>query len=164
MPAPNSIAIGGAGTSVPPVEPPTPLDDEELEEVTPSEEDEVLITKPDEPPDDELDDDELDDDEPELVTAPLDVLKLPDDVDTPPVDVLIPPVEVLDPPVDELVELPVLVLLLLLLITILMPPRLVDVPGSPLLVTGGGLGGGAGNPLLVEPCEELPLLVVELIA
>ncbi len=125
-PAPNSNTMGGAGTSVPPVEPPTPPDDEELEdedvdvevlewapdevgpdEAMPPEVDEVLVTKPEEPPDDELDDElddeELDDEEePELVTAPLDVLTLPDDVDTPPVDVLIPPVEVLTPPVDVL--------------------------------------------------------------
>ena len=47
----------------------------------------------------------------------------------------------------------------------LIPPVLVDAPGSPLLDgggEGGGLGGGAGKPLLVAPSDDVPPLVVEL--
>lgn len=121
--------MGGAGTSVPPldveVEPLEELDEDELEldeeddaelddelDVPPKlDELEVELTLPDE--DDELEDDEEEDDdeEVELDTLPeeLDVeLTLPDDVLevllTPPVDVLdvllTPPVEVEDPPVE----------------------------------------------------------------
>ena len=69
----------------------------ELPPLLPPDDDELLL-------DDELDEDEEldDDDEPELVTAPLDVLTLPDDVEIPPVEVLTPPVEVEIPPVDVL--------------------------------------------------------------
>ncbi len=180
--APKSITIGGAGTSVPPVEPPgwpdPPLEvDEEVEEdveelVELDVDDEVLDEVDVLPP-------KLDDDvDVEVLTPPVEVDTPPVDVDTPPVDVetppdvlevLEPPVDVLEPPVDVLVEPPVLVLLLLIMM--LMPPLLVDVPGSPLLEgggAGGGLGGGAGGgpgggvgggppSLLVPP------LVVELI-
>jgi hypothetical protein len=111
--APKSNTIGGAGTSVPPVEPPEPpLDEEELDEddeellldeddaplepeEVPPKDDEVLPPLPpkldeppeDEPDEDELDEDELDDDEeplePELPDEPLD----PEE----PLDPLLPP-------------------------------------------------------------------------
>jgi len=126
--APNSRTIGGAGTSVPPLEPPDPPEDDELVDVLPPKLEELVEDELDEyPPEDELlddeveDDDELDvDDELELPPPPLDVLTLPDEVDTPPVDVLKPPVdvEVLTPPVD--VDTPPDVL------DVLEPPELPD--------------------------------------
>jgi len=121
--APNSMTIGGAGTSVPPLDPPDPPYDDELLLDDPLEPDDVFPPKLEELPedvldkyppedelldeevedDDELDDEELDDDdEPELLPEPLDVFILPEEVDIPPVEVLTPPVEVevLTPPVE----------------------------------------------------------------
>ncbi|MEJ7926460.1 hypothetical protein WG908_06790 [Sphingobium sp. AN641] len=78
--APNSRTIGGAGTSVPPLEELPPelelLDelDEELDVLLEPLDDPVL-PKLDDPPDDELDEDE-----------PDDVLLLPDDPPWPPFD------------------------------------------------------------------------------
>jgi hypothetical protein len=118
--APNSKTIGGAGTSVPPVDPPDPPLDEELDE---DEDDELLLEEVDAPlepedvppkddevlpplppkleelPDDELDEDELDDEdellEPELPDEPLDP-ELPEEPLEPelpedPLEPLLPP-------------------------------------------------------------------------
>ena len=108
--APKSNTIGGAGTSVPPVDPPDPpLDEDELEDddellldeddaplepdEVPPKDDEVLPPLPpklDEPPEDELDEDELDDeDEPLEPLEPDEPLEpeLPDE----PLDPLLPP-------------------------------------------------------------------------
>jgi len=107
--APNSITMGGAGTSVPPVEvpgspfdPPLELDvDEEVEELVELEvEDDVLDDVEVLPP--KLDDD----DEVEVLTPPVDVETPPVDVETPPVEVETPPVDVETPPVDVEVETP----------------------------------------------------------
>ena len=98
--APNSITIGGAGTSVPPVEPPSPPFDPPLEL---DEEDDELVEL-------DVDDDVLDDVEvlpPKLEDdVDVDVLTPPVDVETPPVEVETPPVEVETPPVEVEVETP----------------------------------------------------------
>lgn len=94
--APKSITIGGAGTSVPPLEllePPDELEDEdedeelleellEPEEVLPPNEDEVDPPKLDELLDEELDD-ELDEDDPPELEEPLEP-ELPDEPLLPP--------------------------------------------------------------------------------
>lgn len=100
--APNSMTIGGAGTSVPPLEPPSPPFDPPLELEVDEEDDELVELDVD---DDVLDDVEVlppkleDDDDVDVLTPPV-------DVETPPVDVETPPVEVETPPVDVEVETP----------------------------------------------------------
>lgn len=65
--APKSITIGGAGTSVPPVEPPDPPLDDELDEDELLDDEELLVDPDEVPPNDddvlppELDDDPVDD-------------------------------------------------------------------------------------------------------